>query len=72
MKKSVWFILLFVFLMPSLASAGALALLDSNLKSAITSASSGLQTTAASWLAAFCLFQLLITGWRALTSGADI
>lgn len=57
---------------PVVAHAGAIDLLDANLRSAITGAVETLQTTAILWLSSFVLIQFVITNIGLLKSGSDI
>ncbi len=72
MKKNMFMLGTIIALIPAIANAGALDLLDTNLRGAITGAMGALQTTAILWLSSFVLIQFLITNIGLLKSGADI
>lgn len=72
MKKNTYWVGILLAFMPLMVNAGAINLLDSSLRTAITGAMGGLQTTAILWLSSFVLIQFLITNIGLLKSGADI
>ena len=71
MLKNAITVLSIIFL-PAIAQAGAIDLLDANLRAAVSSATSGLETTAILWLSSFVLIQAVITNLGLLKSGAEI